>query len=90
LTSAGVSKEHANLYAEAVRRGGALVTARVDDERFTIAEAIMERHGRIDPVTREKAYRDGGWSAFDESSAPFTSADVARERALHSAARRSI
>ena len=89
LTSAGVSKEHANLYAEAVRRGGALVTARVDDGHFAMAEAIMERHGRVDPVTREKAYRDGGWSAFDENSAPFSSADVARERALHST-RRSI
>ncbi len=47
----------------------------------------MERHGRIDPVTREKAYRDGGWSAFDENSAPYTPADVARERALYSTRR---
>lgn len=83
LTSSGVSREHASFYAEAVRRGGALVTARVDEGLVAIAEAIMQRHGRIDPVTREKAYRDTGWSEFDEKSVPFTAADVARERALY-------
>jgi len=83
LTSAGVSREHASFYAEGVRRGGALVTARVEAGHFATAEAIMQRHGRIDPVTREKAYRDSGWREFDETSAPFTPADVARERTLY-------
>lgn len=84
LTSAGVTKEHASFYAEAVRRGGALVTARVDEGLVASVEAIMRRHGRIDPETRERAYRDGGWSGFDEKSAPFTQAEVARERARYS------
>ncbi len=83
LTSAGVSKEHANFYAEAVRRGGALVTTRVDDQLLATAETIMARHGRVDPVTREKAYREGGWTKFDEASTPYTSADIARERARY-------
>lgn len=83
LTSADVSKEHANFYVEGVRRGGALVTARVEAGHFAAAEVIMRRHGRIDPVTREKAYRDSGWREFDEKSVPFTPADVARERALY-------
>ena len=83
LTSAGVSKEHASFYAEGVRRGGALVTARVEAVHVATAEAIIQRHGRIDPVTREKAYRDSGWREFDEKSVPFTPADVARERALY-------
>jgi hypothetical protein len=83
LTSAGVSTDHASFYAEGVRRGGALVTARVGEGQFATAEAIMERHGRIDPTTREKAYRDSGWKQFDEKAAPFTPADVARERALY-------
>ncbi|HEY6431466.1 MAG TPA: hypothetical protein VIZ17_05745 [Acetobacteraceae bacterium] len=83
LTSAGVSKEHASFYAEAVRRGGALVTARVDEALVATAEGIMQRHGRIDPTSREKAYRDSGWSKFDETSQPFTPGDVARERALY-------
>jgi hypothetical protein len=83
LTSAGVTKEHANFYAEGVRRGGSLVTARVDDGLVATAEDIMRRHGRIDPATREKAYRDSGWREFDEKSVPYTPADVARERALY-------
>jgi hypothetical protein len=84
LTSSGVTNEHASFYAEAVRRGNALVTARVDEGLLPATEAIMQRHGRIDPVMREKAYRDSGWTAFDENSAPYTPADVARERALYS------
>jgi hypothetical protein len=82
LTSAGVTKEHANFYAEAIRRGGSLVIARVDEGLFA-TEAIMQRHGRIDPAAREKTYRNGGWREFDEKSMPYTPADVARERALH-------
>src|ERR1700722_19557219 len=83
LTSAGVTKQHAHFYAESVRRGGSLVIARVDEALVTTAEAIMRRHGRIDPSIREKAYRDGGWTEFNEGSAPYTPADVARERALY-------
>lgn len=84
LASAGVTKQHANFYAESVRRGGSLVIARVDEGLIATTEAIMRRHGRIDPATREKAYRDAGWTEFDEGSAPYTPADVARERALYS------
>ena len=71
------------MYAEGVRRGGALVTARVDDELVTVAEDIMRRHGRVDVSERERMYRQSGWSAFDEASTPFTAEDVARERARY-------
>ena len=33
--------------------------------------------------TREKLYRDGGWKQFDENAAPYSTADVARERASY-------
>jgi len=84
LTSSGVSNEHASFYAEAVRRGSALVTARVDEGLVPTTEAIMQRHGRIDAAMREKAYRDSGWTAFDENSPPYAPAEVARERGLYS------
>jgi hypothetical protein len=83
LTTAGVSREHASFYAEGIRRGGALVTARVDDRLVATAEGIMKRHGRIDPTTREKLYRDRGWKQFDETAAPYSSADITRERELY-------
>src|SRR5271166_371210 len=38
LTGAGVPEHDANFYAEGLRRGGTLVTARVDDARASTAE----------------------------------------------------
>ena len=45
LTQAGVSEEDAHVYAEGVRRGGTLVTARVDDRNAAQLEATLERFG---------------------------------------------
>jgi hypothetical protein len=39
LTNSGVSETHAHVYAEGVRRGGTLVTARVADDR--VAEGAL-------------------------------------------------
>jgi hypothetical protein len=80
LTSAGISKEHAHVYAEGVRRGGTLVTARVDEHRAAAVTEIMGRHRWIDPDTRGRVYRDSGWNAFDEASPPYTAAELERER----------
>src|SRR4051794_23333034 len=52
LTQSGVGEREANVYAEGVRRGGTLVTARVDDSRTATAEAIMQRYD-----TPEVSYR---------------------------------
>ena len=81
LTTAGVSQEHANIYAEGVRRGGTLVSARVDAYRVTEIEEIMHRFGRVDPVTRERDYRGNGWTTFDEKAPPYGPMDAERERA---------
>jgi hypothetical protein len=79
LTSAGISREHAHVYAEGVRRGGTLVTARVDEHRAAAVTEII-RHRSIDPDTRGRAYRDTGWNAFDEGAPPYTAAELERER----------
>jgi hypothetical protein len=75
MTDSGISHDHAHLYAEGIRRGGTLVTARVDDSRVTSAEAIMNRHGRVDMAAREGTYRDSGWNGFDEKAPPYTPAE---------------
>jgi hypothetical protein len=77
LTNAGVSKEHAHIYAEGVRRGGTLVTARVDSAQAAKVEPILRQHLSIDPDMRGKEYRAHGWTAFDEKAAPYQ-----RERVL--------
>src|ERR1051325_697487 len=43
LTQAGVDEDDAHAYAEGVRRGGTLVTARVEDADRARVEAIMDR-----------------------------------------------
>jgi hypothetical protein len=83
LTGAGVNEERAHLYAEAVRRGGALVTARVVGRQAATVEKIMRRDGWVDADERAKLYREEGWTVFDERAEPFTAEEIARERNSH-------
>jgi hypothetical protein len=65
LTTAGIGEEHAEIYAEGVRRGGNLVTVRTDDTRAVEAEAILARHNAVDTDQRAADYRSGGWTGYD-------------------------
>jgi hypothetical protein len=80
----GIPEEDANVYAEGVRRGGNLVTVRVEDAMVPSAEAIMQEYRRVDPATRGEAYREAGWTRFDETSPAYTEEELARERQLRS------
>lgn len=80
LTSAGVSREHAHVYAEGIRRGGTLVTARVEEHQAVAVEQIMRRNRSVDPDSRGKTYRDAGWKAFDDTANPYTVSELERER----------
>ena len=84
LTDLGVSHEHAEFYAESVRRGGALVTVRTDDARAEDVSAIMQRHGAIDINKRAETWRDSGWEGFDETARPYTLDDIERDRSVTS------
>ena len=85
LTQAGVSEEDAHVYAEGVRRGGTLVTARVPDNDRARLQAILDRSG-VDIGRRREAYRQSGWNRFDEKSQPYTPDQVRRERQLYGSA----
>ncbi len=80
LTGAGVPEAHAHIYAEGVRRGGALVTARVDDAEATRYAEILDQLGSVDIAERGDLYRRGGWSRFDPAAAPYTADQIAAER----------
>ena len=80
LTGAGVPEHDANFYAEGVRRGGTLVTARVDDARAPVAREILQHHKWVDPTVRGAVYRETGWTSFDESAPPYTPEQVTAER----------
>jgi hypothetical protein len=83
LTDAGVSREDAEVYAEGVRRGGALVSARVDEPLATRAEAILRGPRAIDPAKRRTAYQESGWTGFDPRAEPYTPSQIERERTLY-------
>lgn len=71
LKDAGVNDEDAHVYAEGVRRGGSLVSVRVDgDERAKVDQVLSGLPG-VDPATRREAYRAEGWTGFDERAAPY-------------------
>jgi hypothetical protein len=83
LTGAGVPEHDAHFYAEGVRRGGNLVTARVDDARASTAREILQRYKSVDPAVRGAAYRQSGWTSFDENAPAYTADQVAAERARY-------
>jgi hypothetical protein len=82
LTRAGLSEEDAQAYAEGLRRGGTLVTARVSEEDLRRVEGIMGPSAVI-IGDRRAAYRNSGWRSFDPSAAPYTPDQVRNERQLH-------
>lgn len=71
LVEAGVPDEHAHVYAEGVRRGGALVTVTADEARSASVADHLRRHGAVDIDERGTTWRQRGWDRFDASAAPY-------------------
>ncbi|MBC9876377.1 hypothetical protein G8O24_03335 [Bradyrhizobium sp. INPA01-394B] len=87
LTEAGVSKEDASRYAEGVRRGGTLVTARVPDNDRARLDALL--HDRsVNLQERSSAWQKSGWNDFDAASPPLSPEDIGREREIYGAGTR--
>ena len=79
LTQAGTSEEDAYVYAEGVRRGGTLVSARVADEDRSRYEAILDRSA-VNIRERGMAWHESGWKTFDPNATPYTADQVRKER----------
>jgi hypothetical protein len=82
LTQAGVSKEDAPVYAEGLRRGGTMVSARVADSQRSRYEAILNRSA-VDIRERGEAYRKSGWTDFDENAKAYSAEEARRERSTY-------
>jgi len=82
LTQAGVSDEEAPLYAEGVRRGGTLVSARVPDADRARYEAILNQSA-VNLRDRSAAWQKAGWKSYDPSAQPYGAEEVRRERQLY-------
>ena len=79
LVESGTSKENAELYVEALRRGGAIVTAKVSDDDVVRYTEIMDRNA-LDMSAREHAYRNDGWSGYDPDAPVYEVEQIRRER----------
>ena len=44
---------------------------------------ILQRYKWVDPAVRGAAYRESGWTSFDESAPAYTADQVAAERTRH-------
>ncbi len=78
LSQAGISGDEAHEFAECLRRGATLVSARVPEAERSRYEAILDR-GAINVRLRVASYRASGWTSFDPEAAPLTADELARE-----------
>jgi len=82
LTQAGVDEDDAHAYAEGVRRGGTLVTARVPDADRARLEAIMDRSA-VNVRDRASMWEKSGWNRFDPNAPAYTADEIRREREMY-------
>ena len=82
LTEAGVSEEDAHSYAEGVRRGGTLVSARVAEGDRARFEATLD-DSAVNLRDRRAAWQKSGWKSFDPASQPYGAEEVRKERQLY-------
>ena len=79
LTDSGVPENDAHVYAEGVRRGGTLVTAKVDDQFEDVAERILGQTKSVNLEERRSQYRADGWTGFDADAENYTSNEIGRD-----------
>src|SRR5829696_5754488 len=79
LTQSGVDEREANAYAEGVRRGGTLVTARVPETDRARYEAILDR-AAVNIRDRSANWERNGWNRFDPAAPAYTADEIRRER----------
>jgi uncharacterized membrane protein len=83
LVDLGVPENDAQYYAEAVRRGGALVTVRADESRADEVTDILRSHGAIDIEGRVERWRESGWERFDPAAQPYSPEEIQRDRSMY-------
>ncbi len=84
LIHAGVPERDAHVYAEGVRRGGTLVTAKVADDLVSTARPILSDDRTVNISARGDVYRQQGWSRFDEAAPAYDADQVLAERQRYS------
>jgi hypothetical protein len=72
LTNIGVTEEQAHYYAEALRRGGILVTVAAESQaQVDNVVAVMKRHGAVDIEQRATQWKKQGWKGRFEADVAY-------------------
>jgi len=85
LQTAGASRHDAHIFWEGVRRGGTLVSARVNGEQLGEAESILGGREVVHTVERGASYLADGWDEFKDTDDAWTSSRVLEERTRRTA-----
>ena len=80
LIGLGIPEEHAELYAEGVRRGGTLVTVQSESDSEDRIRDILDRDGAADIETRAADWKKAGYTGYDPKAKHYTDAEIADER----------
>lgn len=80
MTDSGVPERDAHVYAEGVRRGGTLVTVRVDESLVGRAEGILNQSKAVDLVGRRREYESDAWTGFNPDAGAYDPDDIRRNR----------
>lgn len=78
LTSSGMTPEEAEVYAEAIRRGGTMVTVRADDSQDALVARLLDETPPVNLTEREQLYRESGWTGFDPTLQPSAADELNR------------
>jgi hypothetical protein len=66
----GISEEEAAMYAEGIRRGGAIVTIQCEDDQADGVTGVLKDSGATDINKHAEEWRAAGWTGFDASAQP--------------------
>jgi len=83
LIGVGIPKEHADVYAESVRRGGTLVMVQAAGNEVDVVREVLDRDGAVDIEERGAHYRSQGFAGYDANAPVYTEEQVVTERAQY-------
>jgi hypothetical protein len=79
FSEADYEREYSGHYAEAVRRGSAVVSVTAPSDQIEMAVQMMNAEGAIDIDRRVAAFRRSGYERYNPNAPAYSSEEAARE-----------
>lgn len=81
LVDSGIPQEHADTYAEGVRRGGTLVSVRANENEADRVRSILELHKPVNITERQAFYESEGWRKSSDAALGSIASDTLHDHA---------